>query len=79
MYYRKGAIMADVSEETKNQKVRLHKKRDYDKENKQKMMKYYTDPEKQERLRQRIKEYEDQAKLYTMKADELKQFLISEN
>lgn len=68
-----------MSDDGKTGKIILHKKRDYSKENKQKRLKYYMDPEKQEKLRERIKEYEDQSKLYQMKADELKEFLISEN
>lgn len=67
-----------MEDSEKNNKVRLHKKRDYSKENKQKMTKYYSDPEKQLRLQERIKEYEEQSKLYQLKADELKQYLIPE-
>jgi hypothetical protein len=67
-----------MEEADKNTKIRLHKKRDYTKENKQKMSKYYSDPEKQQKLLERIKQYEEQSKLYQMKADELKQYLIPE-
>jgi hypothetical protein len=58
-------------------KIKIHNKRNYNKENKQKMIKYYNDPEKQLKLRQRIDEYENQSKIYQLKANELKQYLIS--
>jgi hypothetical protein len=60
-------------------KVKLHNKRNYEKENKQKMMKYYSDPEKKSRLLERIKEYEEQSRIYQLKANELKQYIESEN
>jgi hypothetical protein len=60
------------------EKVRLHKC-DNSKYTKKKMIKYYEDPEKQARLLERIKEYEDQSILYQLKANELKQYVWDKN
>jgi hypothetical protein len=69
--------MSDASDSVElENKIKIHTKRNYDKETKQKMMKYYGDPEKQIKLRQRIEDYEKQSKTYQLKANELKQYLI---
>ena len=78
-YYRKGDIMADASAESgKNTKIKLSK-RDYTNHTKKKMMKYYNDPEKQTKLQERIKEYKEMAEKYILKAQELEQYVWTQN
>lgn len=64
--------MSDASDS--DGKIRLHKKRDT-RNRKDKMTKYYNDPEKQEKLKQRIAEYEETSRRYQLKANQLKEFL----
>ncbi len=73
--------MGDVSESNRHieKKVPLRKKRDYTKMSKQKMIEYYNSPEKQQKLRTRIKDYEEHSIALQLKANDLKQFLIPEN
>jgi hypothetical protein len=39
------------------------------------MIKYYSNPEKQEKLKQRIADYEETARRYQLKANQLKEFI----
>jgi DNA repair ATPase RecN len=72
--------MADDSDDTHNmsEKIILSKE-NTKKKSKQIMMKYYNDPEKQTKLKERIKEYRDMAVKYRLKADELEQFVLPQN
>lgn len=71
--------MADASPESpKNAKIKLSK-RDYTSHTKKKMMKYYDDPEKQTKLQERIKEYKEMAEKYILKAQELEQYVWTQN
>jgi hypothetical protein len=67
--------MSDMSDCDVNEKVRLHKKRDTRNRTKEQMIKYYSDPEKQEKLKQRIADYEETARRYQLKANQLKEFV----
>jgi hypothetical protein len=65
--------MSDASDS--DGKIRLHKKRDTRNRTKEQMMRYYNEPEKQEKLKQRIAEYEETSRRYQLKATQLKEFL----
>jgi hypothetical protein len=58
-------------------KGRLYRKRNLEKENKQTMIKYYSDPEKRVKLKERIKSYEDTIITLTVKVAKLKEYLTA--
>jgi hypothetical protein len=58
-------------------KIRLTKTSEKKKE--KVMIRYYSTPEKQQKLKERIQEYEEQSRNYQLKAKELKQYLWVEN
>lgn len=56
-------------------KGRIYRKRNLEKENKVSMIKYYSDPEKRVKLKERIKTYEDTIVTLTTKVAKLKEYL----
>ena len=58
-------------------KGRIYRKRNHDKENYSKMVKYYNDPEKREKLKERIKSYKDAKKAIEEKIAKLEQYLVA--
>jgi hypothetical protein len=58
-------------------KIRLTKTSEKKKE--KVMIRYYSTPEKQQKLKERIQEYEEQSRNYQLKANELKQYISAEN
>lgn len=72
--------MDDLSDTgIKHERIRLHKKKDNRDRTKEKMTKYYNDPEKQARLVERIKEYKDVIERYSLKIAELEQYVWKSN
>jgi hypothetical protein len=58
-------------------KGRIYRKRNLEKENKVSMIKYYSDPEKREKLKVRIKTYEDTILTLNAKVAKLKEYLAA--
>jgi hypothetical protein len=69
--------MSDTDSDV-TEKIRLHKKRDTRNRTKEQMIKYYNTPEKQEKLKQRIADYEETARRYQVKANQLKEYIQSQ-
>jgi hypothetical protein len=58
-------------------KGRIYRKRNHNKENYSKMIKYYSDPEKRAKLVERIKGYKDAKKAIEDKINKLEQYLVA--
>jgi hypothetical protein len=58
-------------------KGRLYRKRDVGKENKATMIKYYADPKKREKLKERIKYYTDTIESMKAKVAKLNEYLAA--
>ena len=58
-------------------KGRLYRKRNHDKESKQRMINYYADPEKREKLKERIKNYNEAIKAMQEKVAKLNEYLAA--
>jgi uncharacterized protein YbgA (DUF1722 family) len=58
-------------------KGRLYRKRNLEKENYSKMVKYYSDPEKRAKLMERIKSYKDAKKAIEDKINKLEQYMVA--
>ena len=58
-------------------KGRMYRKRNLEKENKQTMIKYYSDPEKRVKLKERIKTYEDTIVTLNAKVAKLKEYMTA--
>jgi hypothetical protein len=58
-------------------KGRMYRKRNLEKENKSSMIKYYADPQKREKLKERIKNYNDTIDTLKAKVVKLNEYLAA--
>jgi hypothetical protein len=60
-------------------KGRLYRKRDVGKESKEKMIRYYNDPDKRVKLEERIKNYNETITMLQAKVKKLSEYLTAQN